>query len=269
MPSVPVDGVELAYEERGGGDPVLLIHGTGGNVWDPLPELLAAAGHRVIAYDRRGFGGSTHPAIKDPPRHTADAVSLLEALNAAPAIVVGHSMGGIIALDLAARQPELVRALVLVEPPLHFKQHPSAKMIRGLLTAQVIRRVRGEQVAAERFFRFATSTTDGGNGYDLTPPEERAKLLANAPAVMRELDSGTGEHVTAADIARIGCPVVCLVGSITLPDYARAAERIAEARPATRLVTVQGAGHVLPVTHSQAVVDAVRKVTADDPAPAS
>ncbi|HET8674119.1 MAG TPA: alpha/beta hydrolase [Thermoleophilaceae bacterium] len=269
MPSVPVDGVELSYEERGGGDPVLLIHGTGGNVWDPLPGMLASAGHRVIAYDRRGFGASAHPAIKDPPRHTADAAALLQGLNAVPAIVVGHSMGGIIALDLAARHPDLVRALVLVEPPLHFKKHPSATMIRSLLVAQVIRRARGEQVAAERFFRFATSTTDGGNGYDLTPPDERAKLMANAPAVMRELDSGTGEHVTAADIAGIGCPVVCLVGTITLPDYRRAADRIVKARPATRLVTVEGAGHILPVSHPQAVVDAVREVTASDPAPAS
>jgi pimeloyl-ACP methyl ester carboxylesterase len=269
MPSVPVDGVELAYEERGGGDPVLLIHGTGGNVWDPLPEMLASAGHRVIAYDRRGFGASTYQAIKDLPRHTADAAALLQGLNAVPAIVVGHSMGGVISLDLAARHANLVRALVLIEPPLHFKKHPSATMIRSLLAAQVVRRVRGEQVAAERFFRFATRTTDGGNGYDLTPPDERAKLMANAPAVMRELDSGTGEHVTGADIAGIGCPVVCLVGSITLPDYGRAAQRIAKARPATRIVTVQGAGHVLPISHPQAVVEAVREATADDPAAAS
>jgi pimeloyl-ACP methyl ester carboxylesterase len=269
MPAVTVDGVELAYEERGGGDPVLLIHGTGGNIWDPLPDMLASAGHRVIDYDRRGFGNSRQPPIKDPPRHTLDAAALLEALNAAPAIVVGHSMGGVIALHLASQRPDLVRALVLVEPPLHLKKHPSATMIRKLLAARVARLVRGDEEAAERFFRFATSTTDGGNGYDLTPPGERAKLLANASAVVRELDSGTGEHVKDADIGRIGCPVVCLVGSITLPDYARAAERIAKARPATRIVTVEGAGHVMPISHPQAVVDAVRGVTATDPAPAS
>ncbi len=269
MPTVHVDGVELAYEERGGGDPVLLVHGTGGNIWDPLPDMLAQAGHRVIAYDRRGFGNSRQPPIKDPPRHTLDAAALLEALDAAPAILVGHSMGGVISLHLASQRPDLVRALVLIEPPLHLKKHPSATMIRSLVVAQVVRRVRGEQAAAERFFRFATSTTDGGNGYDLTPPGERAKLLANAPAVMRELDSGTGEHVKDADIARIGCPLVCLVGSITLPDYARAAERIARARPATRVVTVEGAGHVMPISHSQAVVGAVREVAAGDPAAAS
>ena len=49
---------------------MLLVHGTGGAVWDPLPELLATAGYRAIYYNRRGFGASMCPPIKDPPRHT-------------------------------------------------------------------------------------------------------------------------------------------------------------------------------------------------------
>src|SRR6185312_6733229 len=117
MPALDIDGVQLAYEERGSGTPVLLIHGTGGAVWDPLPEQLAAAGHRAIYYHRRGFGESTHEPIKDPPRHTRDAAALLEGLDAAPAVVVGHSMGGMLTLDLVTSRPELVRGIVLVEPP--------------------------------------------------------------------------------------------------------------------------------------------------------
>ena len=68
MPALEIDGVQLAYEERGSGPPVLLVHGTGGAVWDPLPELLATAGYRAIYYNRRGFGASVCPPIKDPPR---------------------------------------------------------------------------------------------------------------------------------------------------------------------------------------------------------
>jgi pimeloyl-ACP methyl ester carboxylesterase len=246
---------------------VLLIHGTGGAVWDPLPELLDAAGFRAIWYHRRGFGESTYSPIKDPPRHTRDAAALLEALDAVPAIVVGHSMGGVVSLDLAVRRPDVVRALVVIEPPLHFK-NPSAKMLRSLVGAQITRRVRGNERAAESFMRWATSTTDGANGYDATPPEVQAQLLGNAAAIMRELDAGTGEHVKPEEIGRIECPVVCLIGGITLPDYGKAAQRIVDARPSTEIVDVPGAGHILPASHPEAVVEAVSGL-AGNPALAS
>lgn len=258
MPTVDVDGAKLGYEERGAGPAVLLIHGTGGNVWGALPEMLGTD-HRVVAYDRRGFGESAHDPSKDPPRHTADAAALIEALGAAPAVVVGHSMGGVIGLHLAALHPDLVRALVVVEPPLHLRKHPTFKMMRELIPAQVVRRTRGDEAAAVRFMRWATSMSDGRNGYDLTPPEDQARLRANSAAIMCELDGGTGEHVTNEQIAGIGCPVVALVGDITLPEYASAVQRIVKTRPATEVIEVPGAGHILPVTHPQFVVDAVRR----------
>lgn len=273
MPTIAIDGVNLAYEQQGSGPAVLLIHGTGGAVWDPLPEKLAAAGYRAIHYDRRGFGGSTHDPIKDLPRHTRDAAALLEGLDAAPALVVGHSMGGVITLDLAIRRPELVRGLVVIEPPLHLKKHPTMKMMRELIGAQITRRTRGDEQAAVRFMRWATSTTEGTNGFDATPPEMQAELVANARTIMRELDGGTGEHVKDAELTRIAVPAICMVGGITLPDYAKAAQRIKKALPALEIVDVPGGSHVLPVTHPDAVVSAVARVAelaaAEDPAAAS
>jgi pimeloyl-ACP methyl ester carboxylesterase len=263
VPALDVDGVKLAYEERGDGPRVLLIHGTGGAVWDPLPDQLAAGGNRAIWYHRRGFGASTHEPIKDPPRHTRDAAALLEALDAAPAVVVGHSMGGVLTLDLVTSRPELVRGIVLIEPPLHMKKHPTMKMMRALIGAQLMRRREGDVAAAERFMRWATTMDDGTNGYDLTPPEAKELLRGNAPAIMRELDSGTGEHVKNAEIAEISVPAVLLLGGSTLPEYERAAQRIKKALPSLEIVTVPGAGHVLPVTHPQAVVEAVARVSRD------
>jgi pimeloyl-ACP methyl ester carboxylesterase len=263
MPALEIDGVNLVYEEVGSGTPVLLIHGTGGAVWGPLPQQLSAAGHRAIYYHRRGFGASECAPIKDPPRHTRDAATLLERLDAAPAIVIGHSMGGMLTLDLAIRRPELVQGFVVIEPPLHFKKHPSMKMMRELIGAQIMRRRRGDVAAAERFMRWATTMTDGSNGYDSTPPEVQAELRANAPAIMCELDTGTGEHVKSAEIARISCPAVLLLGGSTLPEYGKAAGRIKKALPSLEIVTVPGAGHVLPVTHPASVLDAVRRVSRD------
>jgi pimeloyl-ACP methyl ester carboxylesterase len=259
MPTITVNSVDLAYEERGTGDGIVLVHGTGGSVWGQLPELLEPEG-RVVTYDRRAFGGSTQPPFKGLPQHTADAAALIEALDLAPATVIGHSMGGVISLDLAVRRPELVRELIVVEPPLHLRKHPTPTMMRQLIGAQLLGRRRGQVEGAERFMRWATTTTDGLNGYDQTPEPERARLRANSAAILRELQGGTGEHIKARGLASISCPTVLLLGSITLPEYRKAAQRLANPLPSLKIITVPDAGHVLPVSHPQAVVDALRDI---------
>jgi pimeloyl-ACP methyl ester carboxylesterase len=261
MASMEIAGVNLAYEELGSGSPAaLLIHGAGGAIWGELPAQLGND-QRTIWYHRRSFGESVHRPIKDQARHTADAAALLERLEAAPAVLVGWSMGGVISLHLAATRPELVRAMVLVEPPFLFSKNPSLSMMRSFAGTMLTRRFRGDRAATLRFVRFVTAYTDGGNGFDDGPPEGREALLANAPAIMRELDSGTGEHIKADELARISCPVVCLVGGRSGSMYSEAAERIREALPSTRIETVPGAGHTMPLTHPAAIVDAVRSVT--------
>jgi pimeloyl-ACP methyl ester carboxylesterase len=261
MAGVEIDGVNLAYEELGSGSPAaLLIHGAGGAIWGELPAQLAND-QRTIWYHRRSFGESVHPPIKDQPRHTADAAALLERLDAAPAVLVGWSMGGVISLHLAATRPELVRAMVLVEPPFLFSKNPSPRMLRSFAGTMLTRRLRGDRAATLRFVRFVTAYTDGGNGFDDAPPEGREALLANAPAIMRELDSGTGEHIKSDGLARISCPVLCLVGGRSSPMYSAAAERIRAALPSTRIEFVPGAGHTMPLTHPAAVAEAVRSVT--------
>jgi pimeloyl-ACP methyl ester carboxylesterase len=115
-PSVEGAGVELAYEERGGGDPVLLVHGIGGRTGD-WPAVSA----RVIAYDRRGYGSSGAPEhyVRTTVEEQAeDAAALVAALDAAPAVVAGEGLGALVALDLARRHRSLVRGVVAVDPPL-------------------------------------------------------------------------------------------------------------------------------------------------------
>ncbi|HEY7632462.1 MAG TPA: alpha/beta hydrolase [Thermoleophilaceae bacterium] len=258
MPTLEIDGVNLAYEERASGPPVLLVHGTGGAEWDPLPGMLAADNH-VIYYHRRSFGPSTHPPLADLPRHTADAAALIEQLGGAPLTVVGHSMGGIVSIDLTVRRPDLVSRLVLVEPPLHFTQHPTEAMMSELGHAMQLREAEGDEAGAEYFMRWATTTTDGGCGYELAPPDVKERLLANSSAILKELEGGTGDYISADEVAAISCPVTLLVGELTLPEYWQAAERIKAANPAVELVTVPGAGHMLTATHPQVVVDAVAR----------
>jgi pimeloyl-ACP methyl ester carboxylesterase len=115
---VDVGGVRLAYDSAGEGDPVLLIGGTGmpGALWQLASgPALVSAGYRVITYDARGVGGSdAPPAPYSVADLVADAAGLLEQLGATPAFVIGYSLGGFTAEELARTRPDLVRAAVLL-----------------------------------------------------------------------------------------------------------------------------------------------------------
>lgn len=118
--TVPVDGGELTVGEwgRGGDGPLLLaVHGITSShlAWSVVGERLGAD-HRLVAVDLRGRGGSRDlPGPYGLARHAADLVRVIEAYGGGPVVVLGHSMGGFVAVELARSHPELVRRLVLVD----------------------------------------------------------------------------------------------------------------------------------------------------------
>ena len=124
MPQIEGAGVALHYEARGDGPTVLVVHAMGSDAacWAPAVDELAAAGARAIAYDRRGYGrsGAPTPYVATTVQEQAqDAGALLEALRAAPALLVGDGFGALVVLELLVRRPELARGAVLADPPLH------------------------------------------------------------------------------------------------------------------------------------------------------
>jgi pimeloyl-ACP methyl ester carboxylesterase len=116
--SLSREGVELACLDYGGaGPPVILLHGLAGNAleWAATAEGLLGD-HRVLALDGRGHGRSTrHPPSVTPDDAVADVVTLIEVARLAPVALVGQSLGGLTALLVAGRRPDLVRALVVAE----------------------------------------------------------------------------------------------------------------------------------------------------------
>src|SRR3989440_4266579 len=88
--------IELHYNDHGAGQPVVLIHGypLSGRAWDRQVPVLLADGYRVITYDRRGFGKSSHPATGyDYDTFAADLRALVTTLDLYDVTLVGHSMG--------------------------------------------------------------------------------------------------------------------------------------------------------------------------------
>jgi pimeloyl-ACP methyl ester carboxylesterase len=258
--TVDVNGTELYYREGGSGSPILLIHGLGGNadVWGEAFELLSGH-HRVVAYDRRSFSRSRHAPVSDPQRHREDAGALLRALDAAPATLVGWSSGGVLALDLAIHNRELVSALVLEEPPLHLKRRPGLRMLRALAAAQVLSRVRDDRAASRAFFRWAFRYTSGGTGYDRIPGAVRETLLSNGKPNMAELAWATGEHLTKAQVAGIACPVVCLAGELSERSLARATRYTTGLMPQAQIKPIAGAGHAMHLERPREFAAAVHE----------
>ena len=116
---VLVQGRRIRYVETGRGTPVVMIHGLGASLyaWRKNLAPIAAAGFRVIAFDLPGFGfsGKTAPASGyDNESYVGATVALLDSLHIADAVLVGHSMGGAIAAQVAIDHPERVRGLVLI-----------------------------------------------------------------------------------------------------------------------------------------------------------
>lgn len=116
MPYLSVDDIRLYYEEGGDGDPLLFLHGLGSSTRDWFAQVPHFADdYRVIRLDLRGHGRSERPR---GPYHMAqfsrDVAVCLRHLDVGPAHVVGLSMGGMVAFQLAADTPDLIRSLVIV-----------------------------------------------------------------------------------------------------------------------------------------------------------
>jgi pimeloyl-ACP methyl ester carboxylesterase len=257
-----VSGATLAYDEEGAGEPLVLVHGTGAQAssWGRSVADLAAGGYRVIAYDRRGYGRSTHRPVRDYRMHIADLAALIEHVGA-PAHVFGWSSGGNTALALAAERPELFRSLVVLEAPWHGLRGAEPAMLAALAKAKLdqVRGRRREAVAS--FFRWASGLTDGTNGFDRLPAEAQEELYANASIVLAELDPHPYglmmEQVPTARLAAFPAPMTWLLGGASRPWYGRLHSRAARALPELCTEVIPDVGHLAHVDDPQAFAKAI------------
>ena len=233
----------LGYWATGSGTPVLFVHGvaTLGELWaaDLAP---LASDCRIIAYDRRGYGSSS-----SSPRsweiHADDAITLIEGLNAAPAVVIGYSAGAIIALELALRRPDLVSSIVLLDPAVNLKQSMTPGFLTTFGMVQITRRMGRDRAAAERWLRYVSRYSTGGSAYDTkTPPERREKLLTNAAGIFADFGSGGGS-VDESRLASISIPITLVELKLSPPFLRRSCQRLKELLPQARGQAIENSGH--------------------------
>ncbi|MEP7355475.1 MAG: alpha/beta hydrolase [Acidobacteriota bacterium] len=248
---------ELDVVQRGKGDPVLLIHGTGAtsDFWGEAADRLAQY-CRVVTYDRRGTGRSSARPSGHHDLHAEDAAEIIRRLGLGPMTIVGWSMGGIVALYLAHRHPELVRSLVLQEAPLYARHDYSLDILRGFAPVIALSKLGMKSRAAERFNRWTYSS--GGTGYDQWPDAWKEATHRNAEAICTEIDIGTGEQVlTPSQVREIKHPVLGLLGEVSQPYYRRAMVRIGKLLPQLQVKEIPKGNHAMHIDGEAAWTEAV------------
>lgn len=228
--------VPLGYDTSGSGPSVLLVHGwcCDRTFMAPLTAHFIAKGHSVLAVDLRGHGASPAPAGDYAIEALADDIAhLCKSLSLERPLVVGHSMGGVVAYDLALRYPALAAAVVMLDAPLAMPQPVRASLERvlGGLRGPDYRRVLHAYVSKALF---------GANA-----AARNAALLAAMLETPQHVVVSSCEGMLAYDPARtparLACPCLYVCADPALPraDIPRLGELI----PALTLRHTVGAGH--------------------------
>jgi pimeloyl-ACP methyl ester carboxylesterase len=246
MTEIRANGVLLYCEEHGAGAPIVCIHGSSSSaaVWGDAGAELATRG-RTIVYDRRGCSRSERPEPYTTNVHQQadDAAALIDALAAAPAIVIGRSYGGEIAIDLALRYPDRVRALALLESAL-LSMSPTGTRWAADLEQRVAAAAEVDMgTVAETFLRNVL----GDATWEAFPEPAKQMFTFNGPAILAEFRGGRLD-VGAEQLGTIAHPTLLVAGKDSPPAFAEVTELMAAAMPAARVEWIEG-GHLINPAH--------------------
>ena len=260
------DDVTLNLAEDGdpSAPPLLLLHGitSFGGTWEWfVPEL--AERFRVLRLDFRGHGASDRaPDAYGSPGYVSDAIAACEQAIGRPCIVMGHSLGGVTAAIVMQQRPDLIRAAILEDPPLGVPQgavrdigvgegHALFEMFRVM--RQSIPGVQATGMSAEAVASFLGSVPTA-TGAPMGESIEADGLLSMAgslltvdAAVLDPVLTGTIDLLLDADRA-FDPPTLIITADPAKPDAVAdpaIARHFAEISPATEVVTIEGAGHLI------------------------
>ncbi|PYO80807.1 MAG: hypothetical protein DMD65_14635 [Gemmatimonadetes bacterium] len=252
---VRVRGTDLRFVERGTGIPVVFVHGSLGTLesWGPQIDAFATR-FRVIAYSRRyHWPNAAQPDGQEYSLslHADDLIGLIEALGLERVHLVASSYGAYVALLVTLRRPDLVRSLVLAEPPIlpWLGRTPAGDSLlhtfdRTVFKAARAAFVRDDSVGAVQ--RFWDGLAGATSPFDALPDGARARLLRSVFELRLETRADPADYMPALackDIGGIRSPVLLVTGERSPRMFHVINEELARCLAAEETVTVPGAGH--------------------------
>ncbi len=264
MPAIDLDGAKIAYRRSGAGEPVVLLHSSTGSSaqWKALCEQLQR-NFLVLAPDLYGYGDSDGwPGAR--PISLADEAAIVEALARTcdgPIHLIGHSYGGAVALKAAIRSKVALCSLSLIEPvAFHVLSNGDpwggryleeitdvADFVQSALSM-------GDRAGAMHCF---VDFWSGPGVWNFLSPKQRQKIMSAAPQVPLDFWAAMAETATLEDYGDTHVPTLLMCGADSPAVTRRIVAMLDIALPQARLNVVPGAGHMLPLTHSVPVNEAM------------
>ncbi|MCW3056134.1 MAG: chloride peroxidase [Solirubrobacterales bacterium] len=265
--------IDLYYEDHGSGAPVVLIHGypLSGRAWDKQLPVLLEAGHRVITYDRRGFGQSSQPTFGyDYDAFAADLSVLMDELDLHDATLVGHSMGtGEVTRYLGAHGSARVARGVLISPipPFLLQADDNPEGLPASLFDGFMKEAKADAPAFMKGFLENFYNFDEFRGTLVSDQAFQASwnVAVGASAIAAVACIATWGTDFRQDLPKIDVPILVIHGDAdrTLP-YEKTAKRLPGLINDMQLVTIEGGPHAIAWTHTLQVNKALLQFVGAD-----
>jgi pimeloyl-ACP methyl ester carboxylesterase len=268
LKSVLVNGTNLTYVERGTGDPVVFVHGSQGDyrTWLRMLEAFGKKYH-AIAYSRRYH--YPNPWVGDGmdysvDLHANDLIAFIEALQIAPTYVVGNSYGAYTTLLAATRRPDLMRKIVVGEPPIlpWLQQIPGGqKYYDHFMNTAWFPAARAFQEGdLEGGVRSFVAGVSGPGDYDRLPDAARQRMLDNARELQAETVSpGYFTEIAPQQLEQLKLPILLLKGEHSPKMFHLVVDRLKDLISDARLDTIPNTSHSLysgnPQGYAQTVME--------------
>lgn len=258
-----IGDADINYTDSGSGTPVVFIHGSLGDYrsWEPQRKLFSDE-FRVITYSRRYNYPNQNPLseiIYSPENEAEDLARLLQGLNIDKAHLVGHSYGGIVALNFAKKYPDMVRSVVVSEPPL----------------ANWLPKIEGGQAEIERLYntllrpvQIAFDLRDTADvlrhtfNYflvsDQLPEDAKSTIIANFAELKALVNSSNPfSALTQEEVSKLTMPVMIITAGNTLPMLRLTNAELVRSIPGANHFHLPEGSHDLWTTHSDVTGTAV------------
>jgi non-heme chloroperoxidase len=258
--------IKLHYEDYGAGEPIVLIHGypLSGRAWDKQVPPLLDAGHRVITYDRRGFGYSSQPSTGyDYDSFAHDLKMLIDELDLHEVTLVGHSMGtGEVTRYLGTYGSDRIARGVLVSPipPFLLETDDNPDGLPGSLFEGFVQSAKADTPAWMKGFLDNFYNMDQYAGKLVSPEAFASSLDAAlaASAIAAVACIPTWETDFRDDLPKIDVPLLVIQGDADrILPFPKTGKRLPDLVDDCELVVIEGGPHAISWTHSDQVNDAL------------